>query len=1616
MVATPSPLPLPDAAPLNSFADAINAAASGVPGVDPEVATSIAKAAPNPPQALQNTQAAQGLVNALNLKNYLKGLNSTDQAQTWTQYSQTQQSMLRSVGYQPPHPGRSLFGTITHDVGQGFHDVLNAAWAPYRAATHAARTGFAVANQNPNDPLSGSITDILHALKTPSDWARAWQETSNGEHYIIPQVKAAVAKKYDPTTYAAALALAQGKSVSDILSTTPAAQQQAVAERLLDPKTQAAVDELKSGHMSVGRGLARTLGLNPGPGNSARTLGAVVSGLGDAAFMWQADPTNVGLKALSTGATALHFVQTGEHVQAVYDTSSSVQRAFADITEHLKAIDNAAVVSKLQRAGGDLQTVIDTLPPADSGALSDLIDRYPSLERSLDDTTDPISGLTVPGLLRANIQTPQDLVDWMANSVNLQNIIAGRPARLAGDIEGGTLPYLSRAGQARLAAKGVLQRSIDYLADTPARIHGVTGADIIDSPLNPTGPINRIETASGNFMRHLLTLTPQESFNIYDRGWFSKLRNVALMSLPRANADHFLTEYAAAATTGERVQVLRGLVRSVLDSAGVDNLPEVSSWMDDATDVHNPLSPISNQNYSALGKDFLPDNNGNLSPAAILREQTRDEFTMPTYKTLYAQVKKLGIIRATNGALNNRMVDTFMNSIWKPLSLARFGFSLRVAGEEAFGLLLRNGPLHAVRARFAASAVAHLDHGSEDSPLARVWDTYTSHLPTAVQKTITNPIDLIAHYLADGTSRAMTGVEGKLAGDRYLRAVRLAAKHHVLGPDGAFAELVSSGERNGGSVFDDTISTGRPRTKIWVNGRPVNARLQATGRYAGYKSTMTVFTNHYYKRLREIATDSWARPALVNSDLPLEQRIEQVAQRLKSDKNWIDNRRAFMQRDGSTIDSGATVDSLARDHAAVIVDHVDYHLRSPNNTEISLGDHTLRQHLIDHRRPPTTAVLDSLPTELRPAAVSGPETVPVLGGGSAAWTKSINAMFHVIGKQIDWISRTPMFIDNLARGLDAFESSGHLAAWTQALGADNAEKVWVDAAVDRALKDTIPYIHHPELRSQMSIITRNVAPFWFAQEQFLKRWARTFVYSPAAFREAQLISTGVAHSGFTHTDPSTGQQYFVYPGAGAVQDVLAKTLGHFNYFAGAYLPIEANLRGQVKMVTPGLERLGLPSLGPAVIIPLHAITSQFPELQHPAQTLEGPISSQTGILTAFFPTTVSRLWNTFTANEHNNAQYASAMMQAIQYLEASGHGLGEVAVNNLGKINTSDKAPDLHGPQYKPGDYVTDATGKMWIVQADGAWRENSPQALNTYMNRVRNWTRIFLLTRTIFGFNVPASPSNLFDPNHVNEDLQTLLKTLPTNEAFAAFMKLHPNATAYTVFQSKDQAGAPLPATASAMAFMDANPTFFHDHPLAGSFFIPTTDSTGKYSNAAYQSQLEQQLRIKKTPEEFWQDIAYSAAATRYFAAENNKNAMLNANYGQRNQIDAAWTAQSQQFQKANPLFAAQLAQTPGQYTRANIESDLGAALNDPNLPESPQTEHIRTLYNAYLNYQRIVAPYSLPNAGTISGTQKYNIELAFIAQAEAYVAAHPDTLNVYNRLIRPDFSAILSSQAASQ
>jgi hypothetical protein len=699
----------------------------------------------------------------------------------------------------------------------------------------------------------------------------------------------------------------------------------------------------------------------------------------------------------------------------------------------------------------------------------------------------------------------------------------------------------------------------------------------------------------------------------------------------------------------------------------------------------------------------------------------------------------------------------------------------------------------------------------------------------------------------------------------------------------------------------------------------------------------------------------------------MQERIQNVVDAIDANpKAWDLSVRSTQTTDGRSLLSGEVTDQQTKTDAAMqMIKAADAATMSPHGLPIEVQpDVTLAQHLLKNRRAPTVPALSQIDAASLPEHVKGPEMIQVAHN---ALRELVERGFNNIGRFMDWLIREPMYLHNYAesREIPGFAQSLYQSA--DESGRQNLDELVQDLAHERAFEKTLPFIHDPQVRSQAATVMRNLIPFYFAQEQFFKRWARTFAFSPESFRKAQLAINGMRHMGIIHKDQQTGQEYFLYPAAGATQDVLIRAYeavtGH-----KASLPIPANLRGEIQFLSPGTERLGLPSFGPMVAMPLDALSSRFPELEQAKQSILGQRGANPSRWEQIVPSTMSRLVHYAIDKPDTSAQLNSAMNQAIQYLDATGHGLPENA----------------------------------------------STEQLHQFLSRVENWARVLFLTRMVFGFNVPASPELQIDPSTLHEDYAQLLKELPYNKATQTFLGQHPDATAFTVFQSKSQSGAPLPATAAAESFLQSHMSFLKDYPMAGAWFIPQQDSKGQYDQAAYRIQLAEQLRTRKDPTTFYKDVVYAKDATAYFQAEDRKNTALRGAHGaEATAIRQTWSAESQAYLKAHPIFAEMLQSSDAKFQRTQALQQLTLALNDSRLPKSPQTDHIRTLIDGYNTYQAMYSQFHGLRTAAASHARR-QLEVEFASEITQYVQENPDVEGIYNRVIRPDITTAISAMEA--
>jgi hypothetical protein len=449
---------------------------------------------------------------------------------------------------------------------------------------------------------------------------------------------------------------------------------------------------------------------------------------------------------------------------------------------------------------------------------------------------------------------------------------------------------------------------------------------------------------------------------------------------------------------------------------------------------------------------------------------------------------------------------------------------------------------------------------------------------------------------------------------------------------------------------------------------------------------------------------------------------------------------------------------------------------------------------------------------------------------------------------------------------------------------------------------------------------------------------------------------GLQNSGFITKD-SQGNQVFTYPGSEYATSLVARALTPFHL--GAFLPIAVPWTGQVNQLAPGWTNPTTPSVGPTVAIPLKALTGIFPELQPTEQSLlqEG---ASTSWWDQILPTALNRVILAVSGSMNTPSEFTSSAVHAVQLLYATGHGLPENA----------------------------------------------SSTQKQQFLDRWTQWTRSLFFTKAILGFVVPATPTANFDTKGLSPRLTQLLSELPYNEAITEFIRENPDATPYTVFASQSAGDVPnLPSTKSAQKFMSANQAFVEDHPLAAGWFMPRTLGNQPFDSAVYREQIAYGMRAEKLPANYLDDLTKAKAADVYYASENNYYTAYNqlTSSATKTQMRGAWDNWQANFLAQNPTFANYLTDGGAAVKRADTIREINSVLDTNQAPLGAQTDHIRTVMEAFNNYEQAYASLD-GNYSTQATQQRASIQQGIQAWAQQYTSDHTDVKDLWNTLLVPE------------
>lgn len=567
---------------------------------------------------------------------------------------------------------------------------------------------------------------------------------------------------------------------------------------------------------------------------------------------------------------------------------------------------------------------------------------------------------------------------------------------------------------------------------------------------------------------------------------------------------------------------------------------------------------------------------------------------------------------------------------------------------------------------------------------------------------------------------------------------------------------------------------------------------------------------------------------------------------------------------------------------------------------------------------------------------------------------------------------------------------------------EHVENTLMMVGVQRAVTDTVPYIDDHTVRSFFQDKVRNVVPFQFAQEAFLKRWARTLVHSPEAIRRAQLLAEGFLDSGFVHEN-QYGDKVFTIPGSAEFQRMLLRTPVLDNVWGnGVAVPIDVPLGGQVDAMLPGIpgDLAELPALSPVVQLPVNMAGMHFAEVRALEELYLGERANwNRSVWDTVFPgwatRTVQGLFGSMP-----EATMTSGMVGAMRMMEAEAIRL-DLEAEEAEEAGDLDRARELkeRAAELRIPDDADEFT-------------------VDAYLDEVRNWTRSVVFARGVFGFFSPASPQAEFEqPPGVNDDLLALMEHMPFDEALGVYLSSHPDAGPHTIFATEKATGAALPATAEALDFLEANGDWLDQFPLAGAYLLPQRRANDEFDRRAYDEYLAMELRRRRSPKEWVMAYKFSAAADDYFASRDTylaarMEAEMAGDDARIRQLDLGWEDWATRYKLAKPLFASQLTGQASVDREATIK-ELSLALarrTDPATGEveylsAPDVAHRDQLAMLIDGYERYSTEMTMMQGDRRKAARDRRKQLTagFSSWGEQFIVDHPEMAMVWRSLIEP-------------
>lgn len=991
---------------------------------------------------------------------------------------------------------------------------------------------------------------------------------------------------------------------------------------------------------------------------------------------------------------------------------------------------------------------------------------------------------------------------------------------------------------------------------------------------------------------------------------------------PRLARD-WTDRFIAATTDAERKAIY---AEGLVENAKAAGFATDSQYMEHLTNssrqfVHGPAASTnygpgrlggeetSNMRWTAMDGQTVTDQ------AALFGWQTSHLWAIPDYKMMRNAISDMRNPVISKMAQTDEWIRShYTDPVFKPFALINSGFGMRVGASEASGEILRNGGMAYFRAQVAQVS-------------GRIKYKLTAH-----ERDITSIEegakigDEPSHIIA-AAAKVMGGINVMLRSDPQDVEV---AMEMVIKTNGHLTTGIANSGHNS-LISPDNPAQRASDASWWIPGHDKRLGSKETGSYRMMDRNDPNYTGHWVKQLnngahepsvQRIAQDMiTAKTGGLDEQQMLRYLSDREAQRIagidpSSGKQFLTDPYAAERE---SIGRYARQDP--QEFASHRADTVMNYVIGADGTVHDMLVRQLAAGKMVHRED----MLDSIPEASRPSFISGADEVPNIGPG--LMSRVADKGFGVFVKPfVQNLGRNPLFFAAVKTQLKSLKGAVDGGVLTQ----EEAMRV----AMLRGSLDMLPKIHNTYLRSQASQMMNNFLPFYFAQEQAMRRIGLVISKNPAAVRGYMLEAQAINDPGFVHTSKD-GTKTTVIPLGGVFGQSVLHGLGALGIPVSYGLPMAFN--GNMSSLDTVIPTLEAPGISPLGAIALNTLEQYAPSTSSLVKAVEGPAGYNKSLRDELIPSAFLRNIVKALSPSESDRGWTNAYMTALA-------------------------AADAHG-QLPPADA--------------------SPQQKQAFMDRIKHNAQSAFLAKAVIGMFSPVAPQPILEDmkngQTWREEFQRLVD--PTSSTFAGsysaalvkFQKDHgDDSTSYTIAKSQSSTGATAPATKEALDFL-----IQHEGLLTGSqgvgasFLMPQSGAPGD-GQLVYNELLKDRLRERRTPEQF-RDALYSNEGDRQFFAglDKHKANVLALNPNDAKALGAensAWSAWVLQQQIANPIWAASFNPQQRKLRAQQAVQDLSQILSDGTAPTGEQTDLVAGLMDDYQRHMGNVAAARV-GVGTIKG-----------------------------------------------